>query len=109
MEQSEISNTQSPAEMYLAELPGAHHQEAILAFEIVAGSQGISNWRLAQWDQLTAEDLPALLTRLRATFTSADDVRLAVAMIKGAARCAWRQKVISGQQLAVISKWKIDT
>lgn len=108
MEQTNTSHVLTPGEMYLTELPVSDHPKAIAAFEVVAGVQGLNDWRLAQWEQITVEDLPVVLEQLRATFTNPEDTRLAVSMIKGAARCAWREKLISGHQLALISKWKSE-
>jgi hypothetical protein len=99
---------QSPAEMYLRELPVSNHQKAIAVFEMVAGLQGLNDWRLTRWEQITADDLPLMLEHFRARYADPDDTRFAVAIIKGVARCAWRQKLISGSQLAVIGKWKSD-
>lgn len=99
---------QTPAEMYLSELPRSNHQKAIAVFETVASLQGFSDWRLAQWERITADNLPVMLEHFRAKYTDQNDTRFAIAMIKGVARCAWRQKLISGQQLAVIGKWKSE-
>jgi len=86
---------------------GTSRQKAITVLEIVANFQGIDDWRLAQWQQITG-DLPGMLAQLRVRFPDPADTKSAIGIIKGVARCAWRQKLMSGQQLAVISKWKGD-
>jgi hypothetical protein len=97
----------TPAEMYLSEIPAANRPRAILAFETVASLQGLSDWRQTEWSRITERDLPIILEQFRVRF-STDDTRIAIASVKGAARCAWRQKLITGQQLAVIGKWKSE-
>src|SRR5437016_6133929 len=97
---------QMPAEAYLLEVAGTSRQKAITVLEIVANFQGIGDWHLAQWQRITVDDLPGILEQLHATFPDPADIKFALGIIKGVARCAWREKLISGQQLAEISKWK---
>ncbi|HEY3291994.1 MAG TPA: hypothetical protein VGK87_17840 [Anaerolineae bacterium] len=106
MENENKDDLQSPGEMYLLELTGPSRQKASAVIAVVSSFQGYTDWRQAQWQRITAEDLPGILAKLQATFADPADVKNAIGTIKGVARCAWRQKVISGQQLAVISKWK---
>ena len=108
MDHVKTDKPQSPAEAYLLEVAGTSRQKAITVLEIVATFQGIGDWRLAQWQRITVDDLPGMLEQLRATFPDPADIRSAIGIIKGVARCAWREKLMSGQQLAEISKWKGD-
>ena len=108
MDHLKTDKPQRPPEAYLLELAGTSRQKAITVLEIVANFQGIGDWHLAQWQRITADELPGMLEQLRTTFPSPTDLQFALGIIKGVARCAWRQKLISGQQLAVISKWKSD-
>jgi hypothetical protein len=98
--------SKTPAEAYLAELGRRDHQMVIDVFEVVANCQGLTDWRLVQWEHITAADLPAILEQLRAKFTDPDDVLRAIAVIKGVTRCAWRQNLMSGHQLAEVARWK---
>jgi hypothetical protein len=108
MDQVRTDKPQTPAEAYLLESAGTSRQKAISVFEIVANFQGVSDWRLAQWERITGDDLPGLLAQLHAAFPDPADTKTAIGIIKGVARCAWRQKLMSGQQLAEISKWRGD-
>ena len=58
MEPTKTDVTLTPAEAYLLELAGTSRQKAITVLEIVASFQGIEDWRLAQWQQITGDDLP---------------------------------------------------
>jgi hypothetical protein len=97
----------TPAEAYLAELGGGDHARVIGVFEVVASCQGQTDWRLVEWQSLTSGDLPTVLEQLRARFPDPEDVVRAVAIIKGVTRCAWRQKLMSGHQLAEVAMWKV--
>ena len=101
---ADISRT--PAEAFLAELGGGDHTMVIDVFKVVAGYQGLTDWHMAQWQNITSEDLPPMLAQLRARFTEPDAVMRAVAVIKGVTRCAWRQKLMTGQQLSEVARWK---
>ena len=96
----------TPTEAYLAELGGGNHETEIGVFEVVAAYQGLTDWHQVEWQRITAEDLPAVLEQLRARFTDPHDVLRAVAIIKGVTRYAWRQKLMSGHQLADVARWK---
>ena len=97
----------TPAEAYLAELGGGDNARVIGVFEVVAHCQGQTDWHLVEWQRLTSGDLPAVLEQLRARFPDPDDVLRAIAIIKGVTRCAWRQKLMSGHQLAEVAMWKV--
>lgn len=97
---------QTPGEAYLLELTGTSRQKANTVLQVISSFQGFDDWRQAQWQRITADDLPCILAQLHATFPDPADIKNAIGTIKAVARCAWRQKLISGQQLAVISKWK---
>jgi hypothetical protein len=96
----------SPAEVYLAELNEANHPKAVAVYQAVAEYQGYADWRLAQWQNITSDDLPGLQQHLRTRFGNPEDVQFAIRVIKGVTRCAWRQKLIPVHQLTEIGKWK---
>lgn len=108
MEDVKTNKPLTVTETYLLESAGTNRQMAIKVIELVAAYQGTVDWRLAQWQQITADDLPRILERLRSEYPNNADMKSAIGIIKGVARCAWRQKLMSGQQLAEISKWKGD-
>jgi hypothetical protein len=107
MDDMNENNLKTPAEAYLAELGGSDNARVIGVFETVAHYQGQTDWHLVEWQRLTSGDLPALLEQLRARFPDPEDVRRAIAIIKGVTRCAWRQKLMSGHQLAEVAMWKV--
>ena len=108
MDQAKTDKVQTPAEAYLLESAGTSRQKVITVLDLVANFQGVGDWHLARWERITGDDLPGLLTQLQVTFPDPADVKTAISVIKGVARCAWRQKLMSGQQLSIISKWKGD-
>jgi hypothetical protein len=61
---------QTPAEMYLLELPVTNRQKPIAVFEAVASLQGFSDWRLAQWERITADALLVMLEHFQAKYTN---------------------------------------
>ena len=106
MDDINSERTKTPAEAYLAELGQGDHARAIDVFEVVARCQGLADWHQTKWQNITAEDMPAVLEQLRARFSDPEDVLRAVGVIKGVTRCAWRQNLMSGHQLAEVARWK---
>jgi hypothetical protein len=101
-----VDPTLSPAEAYLAELSEANHPRAVAVYQAVAEYQGYTDWRLAQWQNITSDDLPGLRQHLQTRFSDPESVQFAIRVIKGVTRCAWRQNLMPVHQLTEIGKWK---